>query len=290
MNKSDKLILWFDELGLDDVPLVGGKNASLGEMYSNLTKKGINIPNGFATTSKAYWFFIKKNGLDEKIKKVLAGLNTSDMRNLSERGMKIRNLILNSEFPEELGEEIKKAYRKLARKYHPDVNPGNKEAEKKFKEVKEIPRITIAEAKRLLEKKGKKLGPDDDLDSESEKLLGELVNSDFIFVTNYPWVKRPFYHMKSEKDSQGTRSFDLIWNGVEVATGAQREHRLGILKKQAKEKGVKLDPIYSEIFQFGAPPHGGVGLGLDRMIQRLLELNNIREAILLPRDPERITP
>ena len=96
--------------------------------------------------------------------------------------------------------------------------------------------------------------------------------------------------MKPENDSNGTKSFDLIWNGVEIATGAQREHRYDILKAQAKEKGVELNKDYANIFRFGCPPHGGIGLGLDRMTQRLLDLNNIREEILLPRDPERLEP
>jgi aspartyl-tRNA synthetase len=98
--------------------------------------------------------------------------------------------------------------------------------------------------------------------------------------------------MKPEDNPKGTCSFDLIWNGVEIATGAQREHRYDILKQQADEKGINLDEMkeYSDLFKFGCPPHGGIGLGLDRMVQRLLKLNNVREAILLPRDPERLTP
>ena len=161
---------------------------------------------------------------------------------------------------------------------------------------KSIPRLQIKEVKSMLKEKGKKLSDNDDLDSESEKIIGEIVKkkykSDFVFVVNYPWDKRPFYHMKSDNDSKGTKSFDLIWNGVEIGTGAQREHRYKILKEQAKEKGIDLDKIngYVDIFKFGCPTHGGVGLGLDRMVQCLLILNNIREAILLPRDPERLTP
>ena len=98
--------------------------------------------------------------------------------------------------------------------------------------------------------------------------------------------------MRPEGNANVTKSFDLIWNGVEIATGAQREHRYEILKAQAKEKGVDLDAMksYADIFRYGAPPHGGVGLGLDRMVEQLLKLDNIREAILLPRDPERLTP
>ena len=165
-----------------------------------------------------------------------------------------------------------------------------------FSIPKEIPRITMVEAKRLLKEKGKDFTPDDDLDAEGEKLLGEIVKEkygcDFVFVTLFPWEIRPFYHMKPQDNPNVTKSFDLLYNGVEVCTGAQREHRYEILKKQAQEKGINLEemPEYAEIFKFGIPPHGGVGFGLDRITQRLLSLDNIREAVLLPRDPERKSP
>jgi len=161
---------------------------------------------------------------------------------------------------------------------------------------KKIPRLSMKEVKEMLSEKGKSLLESDDLDSEAESIIGKIIkekyNEEFVFVTNYPWEIRPFYHMKPEDDKNGTKSFDLIWNGVEIATGAQREHRYNILKEQAKEKGINLDEMesYAEIFKFGCPPHGGIGLGLDRMVQRLLNLDNVREAILLPRDPERLTP
>jgi len=115
LDKSEELILWFDELGIEDVPFVGGKNASLGEMYRNLTKKGVRIPNGFAVTAKAYRFLLDDAGIKESIKKILSDLNTSSMRNLSERGKKVRELILNSEFPQELKSAISVAYQKLCR-------------------------------------------------------------------------------------------------------------------------------------------------------------------------------
>lgn len=168
--------------------------------------------------------------------------------------------------------------------------------EKTISIPKKFPRITMVEAKELLAKAGHKLPEEEDLDAEGEKLLGKLVKekfkSEFVFVYNYPWAVRPFYHMKPEKDSSGTKSFDLIWNGVEICTGAQREHRYDMLKAQAKEKELDLDSMkgYAEIFKYGCPPHGGTGLGLDRIVECLLELDNIREAILLPRDPERIYP
>ncbi|MFH1637015.1 MAG: aspartate--tRNA(Asn) ligase [Candidatus Woesearchaeota archaeon] len=159
-----------------------------------------------------------------------------------------------------------------------------------------FPRITMKEAKELLAERGKEMKEDEDLDAEAEKLLGEIIktkyNSEFVFVCNYPFAVRPFYHMKPEGDEKGTKSFDLIWNGVEVATGAQREHRYEVLKAQGKEKGVDVESMkdYAAIFRYGCPPHGGVGFGLDRITQRLLKLENIKEAILLPRDPERMTP
>lgn len=163
-----------------------------------------------------------------------------------------------------------------------------------LKVPKKIPRIPMAELKKMLAKQGKKLSEDDDLDAEAERMIGEYIlkeyGEEFVFVTNYPAKVRPFYHMHPANDSKGTRSFDLLWRGVEIATGAQREHRLPILQKQAKEKGVKIPPIYEDIFRYGAMPHGGVGLGLDRITQRMLNLDNTREAVLLPRDVERTTP
>jgi len=164
----------------------------------------------------------------------------------------------------------------------------------KIKVPKKIPRIPMEELKKMLAEKGKKLKLDDDLDAEAEKIIGEYIfekfGEEFVFVTNYPFSVRPFYHMKPEGNPKGTKSFDLLWRGVEVATGAQREHRLDILEKQAKEKKMEIPGIYKEIFQYGSIPHGGVGFGLDRLTQRLLNLDNIREALLLPRDPERLTP
>lgn len=163
-----------------------------------------------------------------------------------------------------------------------------------LKVPKKIPRIPMGELKKMLAKKGKKLSDEDDLDAEAENMIGEYTlkefGEEFIFVTNYPAKVRPFYHMRPDKDPKGTRSFDLLWRGVEIATGAQREHRLDILQKQAKEKGIKIPEIYENIFRYGAIPHGGVGFGLDRITQRMLNLDNIREALLLTRDTGRVSP
>ena len=100
LNRDERLTLWFDEIGIDDVPLVGGKNASLGEMYQKLTSQGVNIPGGFAITAYAYRYLIKEAHIEDAIKDALAGLNTHDMKNLQERGEKVRAIIRNSEFPQ----------------------------------------------------------------------------------------------------------------------------------------------------------------------------------------------
>ncbi len=117
MDKKQKYILWFNEITNQDVSLVGGKNASLGEMYRNLVKKGINIPNGFAVTTLAYWQFLEQAGLKEKIFSILEGLDITDIKELKKRGVKVRNLILSADLPKEIQEEIRIAYRKLSQEY-----------------------------------------------------------------------------------------------------------------------------------------------------------------------------
>ncbi|MBX6423191.1 phosphoenolpyruvate synthase [Thermosulfurimonas sp. F29] len=116
------LILWFDEIGIKDVPLVGGKNASLGEMFQHLSPKGVRVPDGFAVTAEAYRYFIRENHLDEKIRKALEGLDTHDVKDLQKRGRKVRNLILKAKMPPRLAEEIRKAYARLEEKYGRNVD------------------------------------------------------------------------------------------------------------------------------------------------------------------------
>jgi pyruvate,water dikinase len=116
-----KFIKFFKELGIKDVPSVGGKNASLGEMFQKLTKQGVNVPNGFATTSEAYNFFFEKSGLKKELHKVLDGLNTHDVMDLARRGKKARDLINKAEYPSELKKEIVSAYKELS-KLHKTTN------------------------------------------------------------------------------------------------------------------------------------------------------------------------
>ncbi len=115
--KDERHILWFKEIGIEDVPLVGGKSASLGEMYRNLTDKGINISNGFAVTAYAYRYFLKEAGIEDKIKEILSDLDTKDVFNLKTKGHQIRDLIRNASMPEDLVKEIYEAYWDLEEMY-----------------------------------------------------------------------------------------------------------------------------------------------------------------------------
>lgn len=115
--KETKSILWFDDLGIDDIPMVGGKNASLGEMYVSLTKLGVKVPYGFAVTAHAYRTFIDESGIKSRISEILSDLNTGDILNLQERGKKVRAAIMDAHFPQHLNAEIIKAYNQMEDKY-----------------------------------------------------------------------------------------------------------------------------------------------------------------------------
>ena len=119
MKKNPKYIRWFNEVGIEDVPIVGGKNASLGEMYRELTPKGVKIPNGFAISADAYWHVLSSSGITDKLKELMQGLDKSNVIDLSERGKLARELILSAGIPEDLWEEIKLAYDQLSEQYGP---------------------------------------------------------------------------------------------------------------------------------------------------------------------------
>ena len=160
-----------------------------------------------------------------------------------------------------------------------------------------FPRIPLAEAKRIVAEHGYEVPrADDDMDPEGERQIAAYVKEtyghEFVFLTDYSSSIRPFYHMRHADDAGLTNSYDLIFNGVEISTGAQREHRIEVLVEQAREKG--LDPeeldFYLDFFRYGVPPHGGFGMGLSRVLMLLLQLPNLREATYLFRGPTRLTP
>lgn len=161
-----------------------------------------------------------------------------------------------------------------------------------------FPRIPMAEAVDILKKRGYTLPPEKkgDIDPGGERELGayvkETYNHDFVFLTDWPIAVRPFYHMRYADNPAITKSFDLIACGLEITTGAQREHRPDILAKQAIEKGLHLEPIqfYLDFFRYGCPPHGGLAIGLSRLAMVMLGINNIRETVYIFRGPTRLNP
>ncbi|MBS1266464.1 MAG: putative phosphoenolpyruvate synthase [Candidatus Woesearchaeota archaeon] len=120
MDKANAMILWFDQVGIEDTPFVGGKNASLGEMYQNLTKKGVSIPNGFCITAHAYRYLLEHNKIVDKIQEILSDLDVHDIRNLQERGEKVRQTIRETKIPDELKKQILSAYKDLCNHYNKD--------------------------------------------------------------------------------------------------------------------------------------------------------------------------
>ncbi|HEY3249201.1 MAG TPA: aspartate--tRNA(Asn) ligase [bacterium] len=159
-----------------------------------------------------------------------------------------------------------------------------------------FPRIPMAEALEILAGRGHVPERRGDLDPAGERLISEYMleryGHEFVFITDYPWEVRPFYHMRHEDDPSLTKSYDLLWKGVEITTGAQREHRYDVLVAQAVEKALNLEPVqfYLDFFKYGCPPHGGFGFGLNRMLMVMLNQPNVREVTFLFRGPTRLLP
>ena len=163
--------------------------------------------------------------------------------------------------------------------------------------VEKIPYVRFDEAKRLVsEKYNRKIRNPFDLEPEEEELIGryfkEEYDADFVFVTHYPSKKRPFYAMDDPEDERYTLSFDLLYKGLEITTGGQRIHDYEELLKKIEKKGMTPDGLeqYLDAFKFGMPPHGGLGIGLERLTMQLLGEDNVREACLFPRDMSRLEP
>lgn len=164
-------------------------------------------------------------------------------------------------------------------------------------EVDKVPQLRLSEAHETLRSRfGRTPTKVGDLDPEEEQLIcrytEEELDSEFVFITHYPVQKRPVYTMPDPEDPMLTRSFDLLWRGLEVTTGSQRIHDYAMLKANMIRFG--LDPeefsAYLDSFKYGMPPHGGLAIGAERMTQKLLGLKNIREACFFPRDRTRVTP
>jgi aspartyl-tRNA synthetase len=161
-----------------------------------------------------------------------------------------------------------------------------------------FPRLTMADALKVLKERNYIVPADKkgDIDPGGEREIGayikEKFDHDFVFLMDWPIEARPFYHMRHADNPRLTKSYDLIASGLEITTGAQREHRREILEKQALEKGLNLDliSVYLDYFKYGCPSHGGFGLGLSRLMMVMLNLENVREAVFVFRGPTRLDP
>ena len=181
----------------------------------------------------------------------------------------------------------------LAREYRKELEI----LEVKLPDVGRIPAVRFDRAKELAaERYDRRIKNPYDLEPEEEILIGryfkEEYDSDFVFVTHYPSRKRPFYAMDDPADSKFTLSFDLLFRGMEVTTGGQRIHDYRELLAKMERRNMDPDDIssYLMIFKYGMPPHGGLGIGLERLTMRLLDESNVREASLFPRDVTRLVP
>lgn len=159
-----------------------------------------------------------------------------------------------------------------------------------------IPRITLDKAHEILLEKYNKKSPLGNIDAEGEILISKYVKEkydcDFVFLTKYPVSKRPMYTMMDDEDKNLTKSFDLIFDGLEITTGGQRIHDYEMLKENIIKFNLNPEDFdfYLETFKYGMPPHGGFAIGLERLTMKILKLLNIREAALVPRDMKRLTP
>ena len=162
-------------------------------------------------------------------------------------------------------------------------------------EVK-IPRITLEESHKILLEKYNKKSPIGNIDAKGEELICDYVKkeygTEFVFLTKYPVAKRPMYTMPDDEDKTLTKSFDLIYDGLEITTGGQRINDYEMLKENIIKFGLNPEDFdfYLDTFKYGMPPHGGFAIGLERLTMKILKLSNIREATLVPRDMKRLTP
>jgi aspartyl-tRNA synthetase len=158
----------------------------------------------------------------------------------------------------------------------------------------DFPMISVKDAKEKLAKTGIPSKSDGDFSPEEEKEMGRIMEeetgSEFFFMVDYPHARRAFYHMKDPSNPILALGYDLFWKGLEVTTGAQREHREDVLRDNANERGIsgKNMDDYFEYFRYGCPPHGGFAIGTERFLMKLLNLSSILEATYLPNTPNRL--
>jgi len=159
-----------------------------------------------------------------------------------------------------------------------------------------FPELRFPQIYEVLEELGKPIGYGEDYDRESEMLLWKYVRekygTDFFFVNRFPFRVKPFYVMRVDDDPRWARSVDLLYKGLELSSGGQREHRYDRIIQQLQEKEMTVESMewFTKFFKYGVPPHGGFCLGIERLVMQLLNVGNIREVTLFPRTPERMLP
>ncbi|MFA5871226.1 MAG: aspartate--tRNA(Asn) ligase [Parcubacteria group bacterium] len=197
-------------------------------------------------------------------------------------------------------EDIMDYLEKALKHIFSDVTKNCSDELKVYQSSVDIPekftRIKLSEALKILKQEFGKTLDDLDIDPEGERMICEWSKrekgSDFVFLTHYPTSIRPMYAMPDPENPKETLTFDLLYRGIEIATGGQRIHNYEQLKKSIEKRGLNPDEFkhYLEMFKYGMPPHGGWGLGSERIVQKILGLKSIKEAILFPRDVKRLTP
>ena len=162
--------------------------------------------------------------------------------------------------------------------------------------VTPFPELRFPEVYDILNEHGKEVPFGDEPDREGEAILArhvkEKTGSDFFFMNRFPFKAKPFYVMRDDENPQWARSVDMIYRGMELSSGGQREHRHAKLIEQVKMKGMKEPEImwFTDNFKYGVPPHGGFAIGIERTVMQMLGIENIREVCLFPRTPERLKP
>uniref|UniRef100_A0A803TCJ0 Aspartate--tRNA ligase, cytoplasmic n=1 Tax=Anolis carolinensis TaxID=28377 RepID=A0A803TCJ0_ANOCA len=201
------------------------------------------------------------------------------------------------EVVDEIADTMVQIFKGLQERFQTEIQTVSKQFPcEPFKFLEPTLRLEFPEALAMLREAGVEMGDEDDLSTPSEKLLGRLVkekyDTDFYILDKYPLAVRPFYTMPDPKNPKTSNSYDMFMRGEEILSGAQRVHDPQLLTERAMHHGIDLEKIkaYIDSFRFGAPPHAGGGIGLERVTMLYLGLSNVRQTSMFPRDPKRLTP
>ncbi|XP_062951015.1 aspartate--tRNA ligase, cytoplasmic isoform X1 [Cynocephalus volans] len=201
------------------------------------------------------------------------------------------------EVMEEIADTMVQIFKGLQERFQTEIQMVTKQFPcEPFKFLEPTLRLEYCEALAMLREAGVEMGDEDDLSTPNEKLLGRLVkekyDTDFYILDKYPLAVRPFYTMPDPRNPKQSNSYDMFMRGEEILSGAQRIHDPQLLTERALHHGIDLEKIkaYIDSFRFGAPPHAGGGIGLERVTMLFLGLHNVRQTSMFPRDPKRLTP